>query len=88
MSVKEILSSRPFQRVIDAIENIALELKRLRHAMELHNKIEGFRIYEEHYDESLKRGDPLGDAINELIEETIDELRGRNGSGDERPETG
>jgi hypothetical protein len=88
MSVKELLSSRPFQRVIGAIEDIVLELKRLRHAVEVSNKIQAFRLYEDHYDETMERGDPLGDVVNTLIEETLDVVRSSHGSGDERPETG
>ena len=88
MSLKELLSSRPFQRALDAIENIALELKRLRHAVDLHNKIQAFRLYEAYHEGGPESEDPISIAVNGVIQETVDEFRSVHGSGDERPEAG
>jgi hypothetical protein len=88
MSLKEFLSSRPFQRILDAAENIALELKRLRHAVDLSNKIAAFRLYEQYYEGQPESDDPISKAVNGILEETVDEFRSVHGSGDERPEAG
>lgn len=87
MSISEFLSSRPFLRLVGSFENIADELKRLRHAVELHNKVQAFLLYEAYY-EGTDSEDPISIAVNGIIQETVDEFRSRNGSGDERPETG
>lgn len=88
MSMKELLSSRPFQRILDAVENIALELKRLRHEVELNNKIQAFRLYEAYHEGGPDSEDPISIAVNGILQETVDEFRVVHGQGDERPEAG
>ena len=84
MSLEAFLS-RPLLRVVGAIEEIAFELKRLRVAVEVSNKIAAFRLYEAYYEGGPDSENPISIAVNGILEETVNEFRTRDGEGDERP---